>query len=65
VSDITIKHTVRRKDFNAWLEKKGGVPEDVIHRKKVRQILGLPIVGRVAHLFRRKRWRLELRKLLL
>jgi hypothetical protein len=43
VSEIPIKHTVRLKDFNAWLEREGGMPRDIIHRKKVRQILGLPI----------------------
>jgi hypothetical protein len=42
VSEIPTKHTVRLKDFNSWLEKEGGAPRDVIHRKKVRQILGLP-----------------------
>jgi hypothetical protein len=43
VSEIPIKHTVRLKDFNAWLEREGGMPKDIIHRKKIRQILGLPI----------------------
>ena len=41
--EVQVKHTVRLKDFNAWLERDGGMPKDIIHRNKARQILGLPV----------------------
>jgi hypothetical protein len=42
VTDIPVKHSVRMKEFNAWLEREGGAPRDRSGRNRVRQILGLP-----------------------
>ncbi len=42
VTDIPVKHSVRMKEFNAWLEREGGAPKDRSGRNRVRKILGLP-----------------------
>ena len=44
VSDIPVRHTVEMKEFNAWLERDGGAPRDLVQRKRARKILGLPDV---------------------
>lgn len=42
VSEIPVRHTVEVKEFNAWLERDGGAPRDLVQRKRARKILGLP-----------------------
>ena len=34
-------HSVRMQDFNKWLRRKGGAPNDISQRNHIRQILGL------------------------
>ena len=34
-------HSVQMQDFNKWLSRKGGTPNDISQRKHIRQILGL------------------------
>jgi hypothetical protein len=42
VTEIPVKHAVRLKEFNAWLERSGGSPRDVTQRLKIKSILGMP-----------------------
>jgi hypothetical protein len=35
------KYQVRLKDFRAWLDRQGRSPRDIIHRLKIREILGV------------------------
>ena len=42
VTEIPVRHTVEMKEFNAWLEREGGAPRDLVQRKRARNILGLP-----------------------
>ncbi|HTX77758.1 MAG TPA: hypothetical protein VMD29_16225 [Terracidiphilus sp.] len=39
VTGIPVEHTVKRKDFIAWLGRTAGSPKDVIARGRVRKIL--------------------------
>jgi hypothetical protein len=42
VTAIPIEHEVKLGDFTKWLERQGGSPREVIHRKRIRDILQLP-----------------------
>jgi hypothetical protein len=42
VSEIPVRHSVEMTEFNAWLERDGGTPRDLVQRKRARKILGLP-----------------------
>ena|ERR1700733_91619 len=42
VIDIPVDHEVRLKDFTSWLERQGHTPKEVMDRRKIREILGLP-----------------------
>ncbi len=42
VADVRVEHEVKLVDFTKWLERTGGSPRDVIHRQRIRSILGLP-----------------------
>jgi hypothetical protein len=41
VQNIPVEHSVKLKDFNAWLKKEGGTPRERTDRKRVREILGI------------------------
>jgi hypothetical protein len=40
VRDVPVEHTVKLRDFTAWLQRTAGSPSDVSARKRVREILG-------------------------
>jgi hypothetical protein len=42
VASSPTEHSVQIQKFNAWLGQQGRSPADMIARKKVRKILGLP-----------------------
>jgi hypothetical protein len=43
VADVRVEHQVKLSDFTQWVEKPGGKsPREVIQRKRVRAILGMP-----------------------
>jgi hypothetical protein len=42
VTNISIEHSVKLQDFNAWLKKEGGTPRERTDRKRIREILGVP-----------------------
>jgi hypothetical protein len=42
VVDIPIEHSVKVKDFNAWLERTAGTPQEISKRARIKAILGLP-----------------------
>ena len=39
VTTVPVVHSVRMQDFNNWLSRKGGSPNDISQRKHIRQIL--------------------------
>jgi hypothetical protein len=39
VTSIPVEHTVKLKDFAAWLERTAGSPRDVTARNRIREIL--------------------------
>jgi len=41
VTAVPVMHSVRMQDFNKWLSRNGGTPNDISQRKHIRQILGL------------------------
>lgn len=41
-SQPPVEHSVQVQKFNAWLRQQGRSPADMIARKKVRKILGIP-----------------------
>ena len=41
VTTVPVLHSVRMQDFNKWLSRKGGTPNDISQRKHIRRILGL------------------------
>ena len=43
VSNVRVEHEVRLVDFTRWLEKPGGSPREISDRKKIREILGMPV----------------------
>src|SRR5690349_25094699 len=42
VADVRVEHAVRLDEFTKWLERPNRSPRDVIQRKKIRDILGMP-----------------------
>lgn len=40
VMTIPVEHSVKLKDFTAWLQRTAGSPSDVTARKRIREILG-------------------------
>ena len=40
VRDVPVEHTVKLRDFAAWLQRSAGSPSDVTARRRVREILG-------------------------
>ena len=40
VTALPVTHSVRMQDFDKWLSRKGGTPNDISQRKHIRQILG-------------------------
>jgi len=40
VTTMPVMHSVRMQDFNKWLSRKGGTPNDISQRKHIRRILG-------------------------
>ena len=42
VKDVPVVHSVKLKDFTAWLERTAGSPRDVSRRSKIKDILGIP-----------------------
>jgi hypothetical protein len=45
VKSVPIEHAVRVGDFTKWLDRQGTSPAEVMKRRKIRQILGLPVPG--------------------
>jgi hypothetical protein len=43
VANVRVEHEVKLMDFTRWLEKPGGSPREVTDRRRVREILGMPI----------------------
>jgi hypothetical protein len=43
VSEIPVRHSVDVREFNAWIEREGGPPKDLVQRKRARKILGLAV----------------------
>jgi hypothetical protein len=41
VTTVPVLHSVKMQDFNKWLSRKGGAPNNISQRKHIRQILGL------------------------
>ena len=39
VTTVPVMHSVKVQDFNKWLGRKGGTPNDISQRKHIRQIL--------------------------
>ena len=44
VADVRVDHEVKMAEFTKWLDRPGGSPREVIHRQKVRCILGMPVM---------------------
>jgi hypothetical protein len=42
VVDIPIEHSVKVQDFNAWLQRTAGTPQETSKRARIKAILGLP-----------------------
>jgi hypothetical protein len=42
VKSIPVEHRVRIGEFTKWLERTGTSPAEVMRKRKVREILGLP-----------------------
>jgi hypothetical protein len=42
-ADVRVEHEVQMHAFLKWLEKSGGSPREVSDRKKIRDILGMPV----------------------
>jgi hypothetical protein len=43
VANVRVEHEVHLMDFTKWLEKPGGSPREVTDRRRIREILGMPI----------------------
>jgi hypothetical protein len=43
VTEVRVEHEVKLKDFTAWLERSGRSPREIIHRQKIRAIIGMPM----------------------
>jgi hypothetical protein len=41
VANPTVEHEVKLGDFTKWLERSSGAPRDIMHRKRIRSILGM------------------------
>ncbi|MDP9337341.1 MAG: hypothetical protein M3P45_00575 [Acidobacteriota bacterium] len=41
VVDVPVRHSVKLQDFNAWLERTAGAPQEVCRRQRIKSILGL------------------------
>ena len=44
VADVRVEHEVKMVEFTKWLDRPGGSPREMIQRRKVRSILGMPVV---------------------
>jgi hypothetical protein len=42
VKSVPVEHHVRIGEFTKWLERGGTTPAEVMRKRKVREILGLP-----------------------
>jgi hypothetical protein len=42
VKSVPVEHHVRIGEFTKWLERTGTTPAEVMRKRKVREILGLP-----------------------
>jgi hypothetical protein len=43
VKNVQVEHAVRVGEFTKWLQRTGGSPADVSRRRKIKEILGMPI----------------------
>ena len=43
VADVRVEHEVKMTEFTKWLDRPGGSPREMIHRQKIRSILGMPV----------------------
>ena len=41
VITVPVTHSVTMQDFRKWMDRKGGAPREVLHRERIRHILGL------------------------
>jgi len=46
VKNVQVEHAVRIGEFTKWLERKGGSPAEVTKRKKIKEILGMPVADK-------------------
>ena len=46
VTNIPVEHTVKLRDFVAWLQRTAGSPADLSARRRVRELLGETTVRR-------------------
>ena len=42
VADIPVEHEVKIQEFTGWLERSSRSPRELMERKKIRAILGMP-----------------------
>ncbi|MGH9746284.1 MAG: hypothetical protein ACRD59_09270 [Candidatus Acidiferrales bacterium] len=47
VKSVPTEHTVRFAEFTKWLEQRGTTPAEMTRKRKVREILGLPVDERI------------------
>jgi len=41
VTTMPVMHSVRMQDFNKWLGRKGGTPNEIAQRNHIRRVLGV------------------------
>jgi hypothetical protein len=46
VKNVQVEHAVRIGEFTKWLERKGGSPAEVTRKKKIKEILGMPMADK-------------------
>ena len=42
VQNVAVDHTIKLKEFQDWLKRRGGSPAERIRRTRVKEILGIP-----------------------
>jgi hypothetical protein len=39
---VPVEHTAKIRDFTNWLERSGRSPAEMVQRRRIKEILGLP-----------------------
>jgi len=42
VKNVQVEHTIRIGEFTKWLERKGGSPAEMMRRRRIKEIVGMP-----------------------